>query len=159
MQFLLFLFSPTCFFLLSVHSSKLVEYKFGSNFGQIFYDYSESGNHGQNGASTSTTVSDTLPTDRGAYFQTSTQSYIMLPPNDFVSTGISIGSTFSLIMWIKSLDNTDYYLSMRYLNANNFVSIIRVDVGNTLRTQIKRTGYDSGVLTGITAGNLKEGKF
>ena len=83
----------------------------------------------------------------------------MLPPNDFVSTGISIGSTFSLIMWIKSLDNTDYYLSMRYLNANNFVSIIRVDVGNTLRTQIKRTGYDSGVLTGITAGNLKEGKF
>ena len=124
MLFLLFLFSPPFSFILLATSTKLVEYKFGSNFGQIFYDYSELGNHGQNGASTSTTISDTIPTDRGAYFQTTTQSYIMLPPNDFVTTGLSIGSTFSLIMWIKSLDNSDYYLSMRYLDASNFVSIL-----------------------------------
>ena len=30
-------------------ASQIVYYKFGSNFGQAFYDYSGSGNHGQMG--------------------------------------------------------------------------------------------------------------
>ena len=45
-------------------ASNIVHYKFGSNFGQIFYDYSGFGNHGQNGASITTTTSDTVPANQ-----------------------------------------------------------------------------------------------
>jgi hypothetical protein len=79
-------------------ASKIVEYKFGINFGQVFYDYSDSFNHGQNGQNISTTTSDTIPTDRGAYFTSSFNSYIKLPPNEKVSSSLSIGSIFSQII-------------------------------------------------------------
>lgn len=137
-------------------ADNLVYYKFGSNFGQIFYDYSGKGNHGQNGISTSSTTADTTPTDRGAYFIGT--SYIMLPPNNVLSTAVSIGSTFSIIIWIKPLDNTDYYLTYRIYDASNFFYAFRLDVGNYIRSQIKRPSYDSGTRT-ATTGNIAEGNF
>ena len=72
-------------------SSQLVYYKFGTNFGQVFYDYSGSGNHGQNGASTLVDNSDTIPTKTGAYFSTSNECFIKLPPNSIKSSSISLG--------------------------------------------------------------------
>ena len=63
--------------------SSIVNYKFGSNFGQIVYDYSNSGNHATNGYYMTSDMHDTLSTDRGAYFLDQNR-LIRLPPNEKV---------------------------------------------------------------------------
>ena len=95
-------------------ASNLVNYKFGSNFGQIFYDYSGSGNHGQNGQSLVADICDTVPIDRGAYFSTQ-NSLIVLPPNNLKSDSFKLGPNFSIIMWIYPQEINSYsYLTLRF---------------------------------------------
>ena len=132
------------FFLLSLaYSSKLVEYKFGTYFGEIFYDSSGNGNHGQNGASISTTVGNTVPTDRGAYFKYSTDSYIKLPPNEVKTTSLSLTSTFSIVMWVLVLDLSNYYLTYRGLDSTKYFYIERKDYGNYLLSRLVKPNFDS----------------
>ena len=123
--------------------SQLVNYKFGLNFGQIFYDYSESGNYGQNGASTSVDTSDTIPTKTGAYFSTTNDCFIKLPPNSIKSSSISIGPTFSIVMWLNSLDNQDVYILNRFKDSSNYFYLKRIEASNYLIARISRESYDS----------------
>lgn len=138
-------------------AKQLVYYKFGSNFGQIFYDYSGNGNHGQNGNSISNITNDIIPTDRGAYY-VGVSNYIMLPPNDKVPTPISLESTFSILLWVKPLDNRNYYITYRIKDASNYFFILKVDIGNILRTRIARDSYDSNTIDS-TIGNINESNF
>ena len=102
-----------------IFASNIVNYKFGSNFGQIFYDYSGSGNHGVNGDIILTDPYDTIPTDRGAYFP-EYSNHIKLPPNSRVANSVSLGSQFSIIMWFNCREtNNDYYIFYRYKNDNS----------------------------------------
>ena len=134
------------FFILILISSasNIVYYKLSSNFGQIFYDYSGSGNHGQNGDSTTTTTSDTIPTRRGAYF--SLTSFIMLPPNSVNTISMTLGPDFSLAMWFMTQDNSDYYLSYRHKGSSEYFYVQRKDEKNCLNARIKRTDFDSNVV-------------
>ena len=145
------------FFLSLAQSSKLVEYKFGSSFGEVFYDYSGNGNHGQNGFSITSTTGNTVPTDRGALFPLTSTSYIKLPPNEVKTSAVSLGSTFSLVMWTLTRDISNYYLSYRGLDSTNYFYVERRDSGNLLRSRIVKTGFDSTVVVGsrvMTGGNL-----
>ena len=102
--------------IVSLLASHLVSYKFGLNFGQIFYDYSGSGNHGQNGNTLDSDISDTIPIDRGAYFNTQ-YSLIKLPPNDIKPDSLKLGSDFSMIMWFYPLQISSYsYFMLRFRN-------------------------------------------
>ena len=124
-------------------SSKLVEYKFGYNFGQIFYDYSGKGNHGQNGDSPSSTTSDTKPTDRGALFSDGKSDYIMLPPNSEVTSGLAIGSAFSITMWCLNFDTRNYIYTYRGSDIY-YISLERQSNGNKHRVHVKTINFNSG---------------
>lgn len=127
---------------------KLVEYKFGTYFGQVFYDSSGNGNHGQNGDSIGNQAGDTRPNDRGAYFRVAVNSYILLPPNEIKSTTLTISSTFSIVMWIYPYDSNDYYLTYRRLDASNYFYLQRMITTNYIQGRIVKTNYDSTVITG-----------
>ena len=135
------------FLSLQTNSSQLAYYKFGSNFGQIFYDYSGSGNHGQNGYTLENDDRDTKPTRTGAYFTVQQSCYIMLPPNNIKSSSISIGSTFSIVMWFNSLDDGDGYLTYRERDSSNYFNLVRQKSQSLLKIYIKRdlsgSTYDS----------------
>ena len=83
-------------------SLTLVEYIPGSNYGQIFRDYSGNSLHAINGDSHTTTSYDTVPTDRGAYFPAS-GSYITMPPNDLSSLILNPPQLFSVIFWVNPI--------------------------------------------------------
>ena len=142
--------------LIQVHSSTLINYKFGKNFGQVFFDYSESDNHGQNGETIGSDIYDTIATDRGAYFLSTSNTYIKLPPNEKNSNAIKLGNLFSMIIWVKPLDKTDYYLSHRSFNNSELFWVMRFDSGNYIKTQIKRANYDSGQISGDTSVIISE---
>lgn len=87
------------FFISLSLASKIVEYKFGHNFGDFFADYSGNGNSGINGLTLATeTGIDAMPTDRGAYF--SSQSMITLPPNTLKPYSFNFTNEFLLTTWI-----------------------------------------------------------
>lgn len=129
-------------------SSKLVEYKFGTYFGQIIYDSSGQGNHGQNGESILSVLYDTRGHDRGAYFRTSAPTFIKLPPNEAVSTSLSLGSIFSLAIWLYIYDTNNFYLTYRILDSSNYFYLERDTSIDKLRVRIVRTGYDSSIVVG-----------
>ena len=124
--------------ILCLSASNLVNYKFGSNFGQIFYDYSGLANHGQNGISLDVDAYDTIPIDRGTYFNTQS-SVIKLPPNNIKNDILKLGDYFSIIMWLYPMQtNSDHRIYMRYrrsgwhdlylkydYESNNIYSILR----------------------------------
>ena len=125
---------------LNVISNNILTYKFGKNFGQIFYDYSELGNHGQNGQNLDSDTADTKPTSRGAYFSNVNTTYIMLPPNMVKTDPIVLGPTFSLIMWFTSLEEGEYYLSYRIKDNSNYFYIKRENEDRTLKIEIELNG-------------------
>jgi hypothetical protein len=126
-------------------STNVVYYKFGSNFGQIFYDYSGMGNHGQNGESITSNIKDTIPTDRGAYFDLSTNTYIKLPPNNIKTSSLQLGSTFSIVMWFRPsyvASDTEYYLTKRFKDSNNFLYWKRDEEDKELEVEIDINGSE-----------------
>ena len=97
-------------------ASNIINYKFGSNFGQVFYDYSGSGNHATNGYYIYSDYYDTYSSDRGAYFQYQDR-LIRLPPNDLVTNQLNLNSGFSILMWFYSFElYYDYYITWRFKN-------------------------------------------
>ena len=110
-----------CCILSCIKGSNLVRYKFNSNFGQIFYDYSGSGNHGQNGDSIDPDYSDTIPTSRGAYFKDS-YNYIKLPNNDIQLSALNLGSQFSILMWFHHFEGAKYDTHMTMRITENYLS-------------------------------------
>jgi hypothetical protein len=96
-----------------INAATFLDYEFGTNFGAVFYDYSGNGRMGVNGASwltASTSSTAGTYTDRGLYL--SNTQYVTLPPNDYVTTGFHLGSTFTVTTWI----NTNHiYKSENYI--------------------------------------------
>ena len=130
-------------------ATKLVEYRLGYNFGQVFHDFSGNSRDGVNGDSSATTTYDTIPTDRGAYFDGSI-SQITLPPNDKVTTSISFPTTSTLAVWVlsdqkiagrlfyASAANSDFF----HLKLNNADSLLsgKIAIGSYLSPATQGTG-------------------
>ena len=93
--------------------STIVDYRFSNNIGQIFYDYSGNNNHAVNGESHLDKLSDISYSDRGIYFSNDKQ-VVRLPPNTLVTTGITLTSPFSIVLW--------FYI---FETSNNIISIYR----------------------------------
>lgn len=123
-------------FLLSLivlaQSSKIIEYHFGLNFGQIIKDRSSNDNHGVNGNSYKSTDQDIFFTDRGAYLDGS-NNRIYSPNNDYVSKYITI-SDFNVLMWVLST-STDGLVLLRRENNKFFIAISRNKSINSLKLQ------------------------
>lgn len=125
-----------------VKSSILVDYRFADNFGQVFHDYSGNSYHAVNGDSSSTTNFDTLPIDRGAYFHVSGSSFITLPPNDKVSTQLHLPSIFTIMLWVNSYDDFDYYAVYRKRSDEVYYFYMkRIDSSNIFACRIKSGTY------------------
>ena len=122
-----YIFLVYCCILSNVGGSNLVHYKFGSNFGQIFYDYSGNGNHGQNGDSTDQDEKDTIPDSRGAYFKDNNR-FIRLPYNSIKDEALSLGSQFSILMWFYHSDVEPYntfLIKRANQNHTNSFTVVR----------------------------------
>ena len=134
---------------LLVESAFIAEYRLGSNYGQIFRDYSNNGRHAVNGESSLTTTYDTLPTDRGAFI-TNGVNYILFPANDVNSTSFNLPSTFSIILWLNT-KATSGLIFRRYKvgDPTTYMSIQKAD-RDKLSFRIIYNGVDSGLRT--TAG-------
>ena len=95
-------------------SSKIVEYKFYKNYGQVFYDYSGNFNHAVNGQDINTTSLDVTSCDRGIFFNDNTQK-ITLPPNNVSLSSIKFSKTFTILFWVlttidcSSLSSSIYF--------------------------------------------------
>jgi hypothetical protein len=90
-----------------VFSNKLVEYKFGINYGQVFFDYSLNGLNAVNGDSSKSNNLDTTATDRGAFFRDN-KNIISLPPNDWNTSSFLLPSTFTINIW-------GYFTTINYI--------------------------------------------
>ena len=111
----------------------LVEYNPGINYGQIFRDYSGNGIDAVNGESQYNTDYDTIPTDRGAFF-TESGSIISLPPNDYISSFLTITPLFSVVAWVN-------------LQASDGFLFEAEDGQNTIQLEILSEGPDNFFLT------------
>ena len=87
-----------CFCVIPIFSLEIIKYNFATNFGQVFYDFSDNHNYAVNGISSETLTQDTTPTDRGAYFQIDNYDLITLPPNDITSNSIILENIFTIGM-------------------------------------------------------------
>ena len=126
-------------------ASVIVQYDFYNNFGQIFLDYSGNGQSAVNGDSSTTTTKDTTATDRGAYFST-TESYVLMPKNDVVTSDYFFGSTFSMFFWVFPLDGSNYYIFYRKCTTcSNYFYLSRDYASNSLGFRMVFGTYDSGV--------------
>lgn len=119
-------------------ASNIMNYKFGSNFGQAFYDYSGSGNHGVNGNSSKKDPYDILSIDRGAYFSIQ-HLYIKLPPNDIVPKSLELNGDFSILMWFNTNEHpSDYYITWRTnSDSSNFLAVTRT-TSNSFNTRLRQ---------------------
>jgi hypothetical protein len=114
----------------------LIEYKFGLNYGEVFFDYSRNGKEAVNGESYLTSTYNTIATDRGSYFN---NSKITLPYNDIVPSWFLLPSQFSLSIWMLSA-NTGCIFS-RFLDNNNYISIENANNNIVFRYSFRGTSY------------------
>lgn len=117
-------------------SSKLLEYRFGLNFGQVFFDYSGNSNLGVNGISSGSTIEDSIATDRGAYFGVGNYR-VTLPSND-QSPSVKLRSGFSILFWGIYEDYT--YTLFHRSNGVDVVSINRYAIGSQISLSITKDG-------------------
>lgn len=133
--------------LISLVSSRFIEYHFYENFGQVFHDYSGNFNHAVNGNSYLTNDFDTLPTDRGAYFDED-ETFISLPSNDLVSNEISLSNQFSLSFWVLLKDKESVIISTN--NAEHVFFYLKINESSgIIEFRIKTLGFDSGQIYSI----------
>jgi Concanavalin A-like lectin/glucanases superfamily len=99
-------------------ASKILEYRFGLTFGQIFYDFSGNGRYAVNGFNSSVDYFDSKSTDRGIYLIA--ESYVTLPSNNIVSAMTPLTSTFSLVTWLMILNGGQLELIHLYSGSKEF---------------------------------------
>jgi hypothetical protein len=119
--------------------STMIQYRLGINYGQIFYDYSGNGEQGTNGNSHLSKNFDTIPTDRGAYFNSSEANLITLPSNSKVSTQFTFPNTFTGYIWVFSEANSTSTQEI-FVNYNISYFLIVSRVSNDLRIGVKIAG-------------------
>ena len=123
----------------SVSAVIVFEYRFGVNFGKIFFDYSANSLEAINGIDLIDSSKMTISTDRGAYFSVG-DSRISLPSND-ISQYPTYPSVFSLVFWANFQDYS-YYIFSRSSSVN-FIKISRYSTQNQLSLHIKTPYFDS----------------
>lgn len=128
---------------------KIVEYRLGYNYGEVFHDFSGNSRDGVNGDSSTTTLKNTIATDRGAYFGQGDYE-ITLPPNDQQATAFTLPSTFTVAAWILSHDE-DGMLFYRYKDSNNYFYCRRTDSSNKITGRVVIGGSDSSESTGASS--------
>ena len=135
----------------------LVEYRFGVNYGQVLLDYSSNNNHGVNGDSHLTSSSDTILSDRGAYFDESSDA-ITIPKNTLVTTDVTLSNTFTILCWFLPQDK-DGILFYRYKSgdsSNNYFTVARENNEDKLKLYGKVSGIsrtDTGSKNSFRKGN------
>ena len=122
--------------------AKLVEYRLGYNYGEVFHDFSGNSRDGVNGDSSTTTSKDTIATDRGSYFDNG-DFQITLPSNDQQSTAFTLPSTFTIAAWVITY-NSDGMIFYRYKDINNYFYVKRDKVSDNILARIKIGGADTG---------------
>jgi hypothetical protein len=98
--------SVSLFALVFTCAAQVLQYRFHENFGQIFQDYSSKKYVGVNGESNLTTLFDTIPTDRGAYFDRDQSSYVLLPPNEVTEGPFESPSVLCTSLWLLLLESS-----------------------------------------------------
>ena len=129
------LFVGLTYLLTSCYGQEL-EYRFNENFGQIFHDYSSNGNRGVNGESNLTTLYDTIPTDRGAYFDNFGSSLVQLPPNEAVGKPFLTSSIMCIKLWIL-------FISEEELKPFNRRIMSRIGANNSFLFELNETAIES----------------
>ncbi|OMJ77240.1 hypothetical protein SteCoe_23238 [Stentor coeruleus] len=126
-------------FVLVLAYSSILEYRFGENFGQVFYDYSENLRHGVNGESVFNTSKDTIPTDRGAYFPIGDYR-VKLPPNT-QSQNFLFPSSFTIALWtfVKDYAFTIFYK----VSDTGCIIVKRYSIDNLVSVKIKTQDFDT----------------
>lgn len=138
-----------------VTASKIIEYRFGSNFGPIIADYSGNSHLGVNGDSYSTTTYDAVFTDQGAFF--TGYSAIKLPNNEIFSEYIKLTSLFSVTMWVMSKEGSGV-LMYKFNDGSNYFYLERSSVNNNLITHLAADGEKEGNLA-LSSDNFPISKF
>ena len=136
-----------------IDSAKIIEYRFGYNFGQIFRDFSNNGRHAVNGISHLTATDDIMETDRGAYFDGNQQT-VQMPINSYVPTDIRFTSPFTVITWVLSQDK-DGHIFTRFKSTSDYLTIKREDGGDKLVFDASLAGQNTGIIKGVTGTFLK----
>ena len=116
-----------------IYATSLVEYSLWFNFGQVINDYSGNGWHAVYGTSYSDTVSDPVPTPRGAYFYTG--NTITMPTNDFVPVGMRLFNPFTLVFWIFNPSSNSGMFFYRY-GLSNSSEFIQCSIVNTNQVSV-----------------------
>jgi hypothetical protein len=144
---------------LCADAAKIVEYRLGSNYGQVFRDFSNNGRHAVNGESSTTNNFDTFPTDRGAYTFNYKESYVKLPINDISSSSYNLPSTISIVFWMMARDDSGRIMTRYKIsdsgNWNYFIR--RISQSDVLEISFTI----SGVTTTFKSSNFMcvRGKF
>ena len=86
----------------SAYSNKYGEFKLWDNYGGVYYDYSNNGNHGYNGNQVKADSNDAIQTDRGAYFDGSSM-FVTLHDEDVFGGPNSISADSSAMIWVMAL--------------------------------------------------------
>ena len=141
--------------------TKLVEYRFYNNYGQIFNDYSGNNWTAVNGISSSDLTDDIIATDRGAYFgYWSVQNWaegggsiytgITLPKNDVITTKFALPPIFSMIIWCNFVN--------LYNKANIFTKYLDVNhkffIRLTIEGKIELSYKDSDKSNSLTSNPI-----
>lgn len=140
--------------------SNITEYRFHSNFGQIFHDYSSNKYNAVNGNSYLSDISDTKPTDRGAYFDNKGYDCITLPPNDKFSNKLSLGNPFTIMMWAFVKNDESPFIFYRQNSAdNNYFYLRRIKDDDKLAVKLKSKTYESPETLTSDKKTFVKGKF
>ena len=144
--FLLFSIIPL-FPIVVSSTSSLINYRFAYNFGSIFHDYSNNANDAVNGDSSTTTLYDTIPTDRGAFFPTG-DSRILMPPNDQATNPLLLPPTFTILFWSLLTSDNPSYTIYRYLDSSHFFYLRRDQTNSKFIFRVVQSSTDSTELSG-----------
>ncbi|OMJ95283.1 hypothetical protein SteCoe_1340 [Stentor coeruleus] len=131
-----------CFISLKAFGDKLLEYRLGYNFGQVFQDFSYNSHTAVNGLSSTDTMSDVVFTDRGAYFD-GNSAQITLPANDQSTNYFYLPSDFSMSMWVNS-EAVDGLIFYRHKDDNNFFYMQRINSGKKIMIRLIINSLDTG---------------
>ena len=96
-----------------------IDYRFSNNIGQIFYDYSGNNLHAVNGDSHLNQTNDVAYSDRGIYFSKDIQ-IVTLPPNTLITTGFTLTSPFSIILWFYAFEKQNQIALYRRHISSDF---------------------------------------
>ena len=107
-------------------ATKIVEYRFGYNYGQVFHDFSGNGNDAVNGVHSTDSSKDAIATDRGAYL-TDGDFQITLPTNDKVSNALVLPSAFTIAAWVLSLGDKSGNFIYRQKDPTDYFYVKRSD--------------------------------